>query len=64
MSKKFRVSEWLTAYSSNKWKAYVFCPYSTKKERETVGRKAAEYISSKYRFSVDVDEAISLAKIR
>lgn len=64
MADTFPVAEWLTAYGSNKWKGYVFCPLGSNEDRERVGRKAAELISSKYEFSIDITEAIDQAKIR
>ena len=63
MRDRFRVSEWLTAYGSNKWKGYVFCPPG-KDVRNEVGRKAAELFSDKYHFSFKLDEALGQAKIR
>ena len=59
----FRVSEWLTAYGSNKWKGYVFCPTGDEVRNE-VGKKAAELISDKYHFSFKIEEALEQAKIR
>lgn len=58
----FRVDEWLTAYWSNKWKGYVFCP-PDKKVREEVGKKAAELLHDKYHFSLDMEKALGQAKI-
>lgn len=63
MRDRFRVSEWLTAYGSNKWKGYVFCPPGADVRKE-VGIKAAELISSKYGFSIDIPKALQQAKIR
>ncbi len=63
MRDRFRVSEWLAAYGSNKWKGYVFCPPG-KDVRNEVGRKAAELLSDKYHFSLKLDEALEQAKIR
>jgi hypothetical protein len=57
MRDRFRVSEWLTAYGSNKWRGYVFCPPGTDVRNE-VGRKAAELFSKKYGFSFKLDEAL------
>ena len=63
LSDIFPIAEWLTAYGSNKWKGYVFCPPG-EKERSEVGRKAAELLSDKYHFSLKLDEALDQAKIR
>ncbi len=68
MRDRFRVSEWLTAYGSNKWKGYVFCPPG-KAVRNEVGKKAAELLSGKYHFSFKLSEdnkseALEQAKIR
>jgi len=61
----FRVSEWLTAYGSNKWKGYVFCPPELNTgEREKVGKKAAQLLSGKYQFAFNIDDALGQAKIR
>jgi len=59
----FPIDEWLTAYGSNKWKGYVFCPPG-EKERNEVGRKAAELLSDKYHFSLKLEEALDQAKVR
>ncbi len=63
MRDRFRVSEWLTAYGSNKWKGYVFCP-AGEAVRKEVGKRAAELISDKYHFSFKMPEALIQAKIR
>lgn len=63
MRDRFRVSEWLTAYGSNKWKGYVFCPPGTDVRNE-VGRKAAALFSDKYHFAFKPNEAFDQAKIR
>ncbi len=59
----FRVDEWLTAYGSNKWKGYVFCP-AGEAVRKEVGERAAELISDRYHFSFKMPEAANQAKIR
>lgn len=59
----FRIDEWLTAYGSNKWEGYVFCPPDVK-VREEVGKKAAELLSDKYHFSFKMPDALVRAKIR
>ncbi|MFC2021817.1 HD domain-containing protein [Chloroflexota bacterium] len=65
MRDRFRVSEWLTAYGSNKWKGYVFCPPELPtEEREKVGKEAAQLLSDKYQFAFNIDDALGQAKIR
>ncbi|GAH82701.1 unnamed protein product [marine sediment metagenome] len=59
----FRVDEWLTAYGSNKWEGYVFCP-PDKAVRREVGEKAAELLSDKYDFSFKKPDCFDRAKIR
>jgi len=59
----FRIDEWLTAYGSNKWEGYVFCPLGID-VREEVGKKAAELLSDKYHFSFKMPDALVKAKIR
>lgn len=58
----FKVDEWLTAYWSNKWTGYVFCP-TGKEVREEVGRKAAELLADEYKFNLK-ETAFEQAKIR
>jgi HD superfamily phosphohydrolase len=58
----FRVDEWLTAYWSNKWKGYVFCPPDPA-TREEVGKKAAELLHDEYGFTLK-PEAFAEAKVR
>ena len=61
----FRVSEWLAAYGSNKWKGYVFCPPEINTGgKGKVGEKAAQLTSDKYQFAFNIDEALDQAKIR
>lgn len=59
----FRVDEWLTAYGSNKWEGYVFCPPG-RDVRNEVGKKAAELLCDKYHFSLKLEESLDKAKIR
>ena len=59
----FRIDEWLTAYGSNKWEGYVFCPPGIDKRNE-VGKKAAELLCDKYHFSLKLEQALGKAKIR
>ena len=59
----FPIAEWLTAYGSNKWTGYVFCP-PREDVRNRVGKKAAELISDKYHFAFNLDEALIQSKIR
>jgi len=63
LSDEFKISEWLTAYGSNKWKGYVFCPPG-EDIRKKVGKKAAELLSDKYSFSINLEKALDQAKIR
>jgi HD superfamily phosphohydrolase len=58
----FRVDEWLTAYWSNKWKGYVFCP-AGEAIRKEVAKKAAELFHDEYKFSLN-SKAMEQAKIR
>jgi uncharacterized protein len=58
----FKVDEWLTAYWSNKWTGYVFCPPDPKL-REEVGKKAAELFFDEYKFELK-PSSFEQAKIR
>jgi len=58
----FRVDEWLTAYWSNKWTGYVFCP-AGKEVRNEVAKKASDLLYDEYGFALN-DGAFEQAKIR
>ena len=47
----FHIDEWLTAYWSNKWTGYVFCP-AGKEIRKEVGKKAMELLADEYKFEL------------
>ncbi|MBM3157162.1 MAG: HD domain-containing protein [Chloroflexi bacterium] len=58
----FHIDEWLTAYWSNKWKGYVFCPPGEAIRKE-VAKKASELFHDEYNFSLN-PKAFEQAKIR